>query len=66
MTMRPLRAFGARLKNELVYHQRYKTRSQAMGEITNYIEVFYNRLRIQAALGYKAPVQFKQEFYMVA
>lgn len=60
----PIESFWATLKNELIYHQHYKTRNQAINDITNYIEVFYNRLRIQAALGYKAPVQFEQDFYM--
>lgn len=60
----PIESFWATLKNELIYHQHYKTRNQAIHDITNYIEVFYNRLRVQATLGYKAPVQFKQDFYM--
>lgn len=62
----PIESFWATLKNELVYHQHYTTRSQATNDITNYIEIFYNRIRIQAALGFKAPATFEQEFYMAA
>jgi hypothetical protein len=36
---------GARLKNELAHHRRYRTRAQAIQEITEYIEIFYNRQR---------------------
>ena len=30
---------------ELVHHRRFKTRQQAIQEITEYIEIFYNRQR---------------------
>ncbi len=33
------------LKNELVHHRRYRTRAQAIQDITEYIEIFYNRQR---------------------
>lgn len=36
---------------ELVHHSRYRTREEAKQEITEYIEVFYNRQRKQAKLG---------------
>lgn len=39
MTMRPLRALG-NLKNELVYHQHYQTRAEAMSDIQSFIEIF--------------------------
>jgi len=38
-----MESFWGTMKNELVYHQCYKTREQAFREITEYIEVFYNR-----------------------
>ena len=43
----PMESFWGTLKNELVYHQRYATREQAIREIAEYIEVFYNRQRRQ-------------------
>ncbi|MDD4924792.1 MAG: IS3 family transposase, partial [Dehalococcoidales bacterium] len=46
----------------LVYHQRYTTRKQAIREITEYIEIFYNRQRRQA-VGYLSPVAYEQQFY---
>ena len=59
----PMESFWGTLKNELVYHQRYTTRKQATREITEYIEIFYNRQRRQAGLGYLSPVAYGQQFY---
>lgn len=39
----PMKSFGGSLKNELVHHRRYRTREEAIREITEYIEVFHNR-----------------------
>jgi transposase InsO family protein len=59
----PMESFWGTLKNELVYHQHYLTREQAIREITEYIEIFYNRQRRQARLGYLSPVAYGQQFY---
>jgi transposase InsO family protein len=59
----PMESFWGTLKNELVYHQHYATREQAIREITEYIEVFYNRQRRQARLGYLSPAAYEQQFY---
>jgi len=59
----PMESFWGTLKNELVYHQRYATRQQAIQEITEYIEIFYNRQRRQARLGYLSPAAYEQKFY---
>jgi len=59
----PMESFWGTLKNELVHHRRYETRAQAMAEITEYIEIFYNRQRRQSRLGYLSPAAFAQEFY---
>jgi putative transposase len=59
----PMESFWGTLKNELVYHQRYVTREQAIREITEYIEIFYNRQRIQARLGYLSPAAYEQQYY---
>jgi len=55
--------FWGTLKQELVYQKRYRTRQEAMQDITEYIEVFYNRQRRQAKLGYLSPVAYEQKFY---
>jgi putative transposase len=59
----PMESFWGALKSELVHHSRYKTREEAVREITEYIEVFYNRQRCQARLGYLSPVNYERQFY---
>ena len=59
----PMESFWGTLKNELVYHQRYATREQAIKEITEYIEIFYNRQRRQKRLGYLSPAAYAQKYY---
>jgi putative transposase len=58
-----MESFWGTLKNELIHHRRYKTRAQAIREITEYIEVFYNRQRRQARLGYLSPAVYERQFY---
>lgn len=59
----PMESFWGTLKNELVYHRHYTTREQAVREITEYIEIFYNRQRRQKRLGYVSPVVYEQQYY---
>jgi len=59
----PMESFWRMLKQELVHHRRYSTRQEAITEITEYIEVFYNRQRRQARLGYLSPAVYEQKFY---
>jgi transposase InsO family protein len=59
----PMESFWGKLKNELVHHRRYKTREQAIREITEHIEVFYNRQRRQKRLGYLSPAVYERQFY---
>ena len=59
----PMESFWGILKTELVHHRRFKTRQQAIAEITEYIEIFYNRQRKQEKLRYLSPVQFSQQYY---
>ena len=49
-------------KNELVYHKIYETRQQAIVDVTRYIEIFYNRQRIQKGLGFKSPARVSRSF----
>jgi putative transposase len=52
-------SFFGTLKNELVYHDNYKSRAEAKQSIFEYIEVFYNRERRHAYLDYMTPVEFE-------
>ncbi len=57
----PMESFWGTLKNELVHHRRYATREQARSEITEYIEIFYNRQRRHSRLGNLSPAAFAQQ-----
>jgi len=59
----PMESFWGIIKQELIHHRRYHTRREAISEIMEYIEVFYNRQRLQAGLGYLSPVAFIQKYY---
>jgi putative transposase len=59
----PAESFWGMLKSELVHHRRYKTRQEAMKEITEHIEVFYNRERRQRRLGYLSPAAYERQYY---
>lgn len=59
----PMESFWGTLKQELVHHRRYRTRQEAIRDITEYIEVFYNRQRRQARLGYLSPAVYEQRYY---
>jgi transposase InsO family protein len=59
----PIESFWGILKTELVFHQRYQTRQEAIQEITEYIEIFYSRQRKQKRLGYLSPAAFERCFY---
>jgi putative transposase len=55
-----MESFFSSLKREWVYGKRYITREQARKDIFNYIEMFYNRIRKHATLGYVSPAAYEQ------
>ncbi len=59
----PMGSFWGTLKQELIHHRRYRTRQEAIRDITEYIEIFYNRQRRQARLGFLSPVAYEQRYY---
>jgi transposase InsO family protein len=59
----PMESFWGALKQELVHHRRYRTRQEAIHDITEYIEIFYNRQRRQERLDFLSPVVYEQRFY---
>ena len=56
---------GPALKTELVYQQRFATRSEARQAIFEYIEVFYHRQRRHSALGYLSPADYEAQQHMM-
>jgi transposase InsO family protein len=53
-------SFFHTLKTELTHHHNFKNRKEAKNIIFEYIEVFYNRIRIHSANNYLAPVEFEK------
>lgn len=51
----------SRLKTELVHRREFPSREEARLAIFEYVEVFYNRVRLHSALGYKSPVDFENQ-----
>lgn len=58
----PMESFWGTLKNELVHQRRYDTREQARRDITEYIEIFYNRQRRHSRLRNLSPAAFVQQW----
>lgn len=56
-----MESFWSSLKNELVHRRAYETRAQARQIIFEWIEVYYNRVRLHSSLGYKSPVDFENQ-----
>lgn len=57
----PVESFFATLKKELIHGRRFATRAQALSEIFEFIEVWYNRKRRHSALNYMSPVQYEEK-----
>lgn len=56
----PVESFFASLKRELVHHEQYTTSEQAKASIFEYIEAFYNRVRLRSSLGFLSPEGFER------
>ena len=59
----PMEGFWGTLKQELIHHRRYRIRLETIRDITEYIEIFYNRQRRQARLGFLSSVDYEQKYY---
>lgn len=55
----PSESFFHTLKTELVHQEDFKTRSEAKHVIFEYIEVFYNRVRLHSSNDYMSPVDYE-------
>lgn len=56
-------SFFSTIKLEMIYHEHYATRAQAQAAVFEYIEVYYNRQRRNAAIGNLPPAEFRRRFY---
>lgn len=56
----PMESFFHSLKVERVHQKKWATREDAKRDLFQYIEAYYNRVRIHSPLGYKTPEQAEQ------
>jgi len=54
-----MESFFHTLKTELCDHEHYRTRAQARASVFEYIEVFYNRVRLHSTIDYCSPEEFE-------
>ena len=52
-------SFFHSLKTERVKRKIYATRDEARADLFDYIEVFYNRVRLHSHLGHQSPEEFE-------
>jgi len=55
-----MESFFGSLKTEWIFGKSYKMRQEAMQDVFKYIEVFYNRKRRHASLGYLSPAAYEE------
>jgi putative transposase len=56
-----IESFFSSLKYELIYHHRFSNFAQARTAIFDYIETFYNRIRLHSSLAYHTPINFESK-----
>jgi transposase InsO family protein len=58
-----MESFWGTLKKKCVHYRRFATRAEAIAALTEWIEIFYNRQRRPARLGYLSPAAYAGQFY---
>jgi putative transposase len=56
-----IESFWSSLKYETVYRRKFATRAEARTALFDYIESFYNRIRLHSSLGYLSPINFESQ-----
>ena len=54
-------SFFGTLKGECVDLASFQTRAEASQTVFEFVECFYNRVRLHSSLGYLSPVAFEQQ-----
>jgi transposase InsO family protein len=57
----PSESFFSTLKSELNGSRAFGSRSEAQAMIFEYIEVFYNRVRLHSSIGYVPPTEYEED-----
>lgn len=58
----PIESFFGRMKCEIASSGMFATKEQAKDEIFEYLEVFYNRVRLHSSLGFVSPTEFERTY----
>ena len=53
----PMESFFASLKKEHIHQAHFRTRAEAKAAVFDYVEVFYNRQRLNSGVGYRTPTE---------
>lgn len=56
-----MESWNGSLKVEAIHGEKFKTRDEAKKHVFEYIEVYYNRMRLHSRLGYKSPFMFEED-----
>jgi transposase InsO family protein len=56
-----MESFFSSLKTERTARRTYRTRDDAMADVFDYIECFYNPKRRHSTIGYMSPMDFENE-----
>jgi len=56
-------SFFKTIKTELIYHEKYNTINEAELSIFEYIEIWYNKKRLNSSLGYLTPYEYEMKHY---
>lgn len=54
-------SFMKTLKQEEIYCNQYRDFEELSGHLEEFIDRYYNRLRLHSALGYRTPEEFEQD-----
>lgn len=57
-------SFFATLKLELMEGVTHASREDAIQAVFEYLEIFYNRIRLHSALGYRSPLQAERDYLL--
>jgi transposase InsO family protein len=56
-------SFFARLKCELIHQRKFNSLEELRSSLFEYIDGYYNTIRLHSSLGYKAPSEFEKMYY---
>ena len=59
-------SFFATLQNAMYHRQRFATKARARFAVAEYIEVFYNRKRMDSTIDYRTPAQTLNDYRSAA